>query len=212
MERNEKLSARRHDIADSCDHFVAALASTRLPDVSTKQELGEVTLGDSRITRMLEDFATNYGWVASSDMRQIHAKKGPEDMLWLWSMHSLWTDANCGDLLLTTCRSGWPLKTNGERCKSWLSYEGSTQRADLACFLGPVRSPDHALFCELAFVRGAPSRPEDHKDYRKITRLSTRLPVRHILIDGTLSPRAVASRTDFRLSSGEQAAYLVVTR
>ena len=61
-------------------------------------------------------------------------------------------------------------------------------------------------------LRGAPSRPEDHKDYTKISRLSTRLPVRHILIDGTLSPRAAATRTDFRLSSGEQAAYLVVTR
>ena len=212
MDSKHENGDRRGVISNSCDRFVAALASTRLPDVSTTQELGEATLSDSRITRMLEDFATNYGWVASSDMRQIHAKKGPEDMLWLWCMHSLWTDANCVDLLPTTCRSGWPLKTNGERFKSWLSYEGSTQRADLACFLGPVRRPDHALFCELAFVRGAPSRPEDHKDYTKITRLSTRLPVRHILIDGTLSPRAVASRTDFRLSSGEQAAYLVVTR
>jgi hypothetical protein len=200
------------DVARSCDRFVGALASTRLPDVSTRQELAAATLKDSGITRMLEDFAGSYGWVPTEEMRQIHTKKGPEDMLWLWCMHSLWTDANCGDLLATTCRPGWPLKTNGERFRTWLSYEGSTQRADVACFLGSVAHPDHAVFCELAFVHGAPSRPEDHKDYTKITRLSTRLPVTHVLIDGTLSPRAVASRTDFRLSSGEQAAYLVVTR
>ena len=113
----------------------------------------------------------------------------------------------------STCiRPDWPLKTNGERFKTWLSYKDSTQRADLACFLGSVGHPEHALFCELAFVPGAPSRPEDHKDYTKIAGLSTRLPVTHVLIDGTLSPRAMATRTDFQLSSGEQAAYLVVTR
>ena len=202
------------DLSSLCDRFVGALASTRLPDVSTRQELAAATLEDSGITRMLEDFAGSYGWVPAEEMRQIHTKRGPEDMLWLWCMHSLWTDANCGDLMGTTCRPGWPLKTNGERFKRWLSYKDSTQRADLACFLGPVRRPDHALFCELAFVRGAPSRSEDHKDYTKISRLSTRLPVRHILIDGTLSPRAAATRTNFRLSSGEheQAHYLVVTR
>ena len=199
------------DISSSCDRFVAALASTRLPDVSTRQELGEATLNDSGITRMLEDFAASYGWVPTAEMRQIHAKRGPEDMLWLWCMHSLWTDANCADLLATTCRPGWPLKTNGERFKTWLPYKDSTQRADLACFLGSVGHPEHALFCELAFIPGAPSRPEDHKDYTKIAGLSTRLPVTHVLIDGTLSPRAVATRTDFQLSSGEQAAYLVVT-
>ena len=183
--------------------------------VSTKQELGEVTLGDSRITRMLEDFATSYGWVPSSEMKQIHAKKGPEDMLWLWCMHSLWTDANCGDLLSTTCRPGWNKKTNGDRFKPWLSYKGNRKRAALACFLESDGHPDHALFCELEFdirLRGTPASFEGHKDFSKITKNSTELPVNHVLIYGSLYPTAVAVRTDFRLSSGEQAAYIVVTR
>ena len=200
------------DISRSCSRFVDALASTRLPNVASRQELGEATLHDPRIMRMLEDLATRHGWVASSEMRQIHVKQGPEDMLWLWCMHSLWTDAGCADLLAATCRPGWPLKTNGERFRTWLSYKSSKQRADLACFLGPAGRPEHALFCELAFVNGAPSHPEDHKDYKKISGLSTRLPVSHVLIDGTLSPRAAPTRTDFQLPSGERAAYLVVTR
>ena len=52
----------RREVSSAGDRFIAALASTRLPDVSTRQELGEATLTDSRITRMLEDFAANYGW------------------------------------------------------------------------------------------------------------------------------------------------------
>ena len=199
----------RSDISRSCDRFVDALASTRLPNVSSRQELGEATLDDSRITRMLADLATSHGWVPRSEMRQIHAKRGPEDMLWLWCMHSLWTDAGCADLLATTCRPGWPLKTNGERFKRWLSYRNSKQRADLACFLGPPGHAEHALFCELAFVNSAPSRPDHHKDYKKVAGLSTRLPVSHVLIDGTLAPRAAPTRTDFQLPNGERATYLV---
>ena len=202
-----------HEVSSAGDRFIAALASTRLPDVSTRQELGEATLTDSRITRMLEDFATSYGWAPKAELRQLE-RRGPEDMLWLWCMHSLWTDASCTDLLATTCRPGYTLKTNGKRFERWLWYRGGKQRqrADIACFLGSPTHPVHALFCELAFGAVAPSRPEDHKDHQKIVRLSTRLPVTHVLIDGTLSPRAVAARTNFQLSSGEQAAYLVVTR
>ena len=196
----------------SCSRLVNALASTLLPNVSNRQELGKATLDDSRITRMLEDFATRHGWMPISEMRQIHAKRGPEDMLWLWCMHSLWTDADCADLLAPTCRPGWPLKTSGARFRPWLPYKNSTQRADLACFLGPAGHPEHALFCELAFVNGAPSRPEGHKDYEKIAGLSTRLPVSHVLIDGTLSPRAAPTRTGFQLPNGERAVYLVVNR
>jgi hypothetical protein len=99
------------DIFSSCDRFVAAFASTRLPDVSTRQEPGEATLNDSGITRMVEAFAASCGWVPTAEMRQIHAKRGPEDMLWLWCMHSPWTDVNCTDLLATTCRPDWPLST-----------------------------------------------------------------------------------------------------
>ena len=75
--------------------------------------------------------------------------------------------------------------------------------------------PDHALFCELEFdirLRGTPASFEGHKDFSKITKNSTELPVNHVLIYGSLYPTAVAVRTDFRLSSGEQAAYIVVTR
>ena len=201
------------EVSSAGDRFIAALASTRLPDVSTRQELGEETLNDSGIIRMWEDFAASYGWAPKAEFQQI-ARGGPEDMLWLWCMHSLWTDASCADLLATICRPGYTLKTNGKRFERWLWYKGGKQRqrADIACFLGSTTHPVHALFCELAFVPGAPSRPEDHKDYTKIAGLSTRLPVTHVLIDGTLSPRAVAARTNFQLSSGEQAAYLVVTR
>ena len=82
----------------------------------------------------------------------------------------------------------------------------------MACFLGPTGHPEHALHCELAFVNGTPSRPEDHKDYDKIAVLSTRLPISHVLIDGTLSARAAPTRTDFQLTTGARAVYLAVTR
>ena len=48
-----------HEVSSAGDRFIAALASTRLPDVSTRQELGEGTLNDSGIIRMWEDFATS---------------------------------------------------------------------------------------------------------------------------------------------------------
>ena len=203
------------DVLSSCDRFVGALASTRLPDVSTTKELGEATLDDSRITRMLEDFATSYGWVPNSEFKQIHTQGKGEDMLWLWCMYSLWTDTNCTDLLPTTCRPGWYKKTNGEQFKPWLNYKGKRERADVACFFESDGHPDHALFCELEYdtrLRGAPVSPEDHKDFFKIAKNSTRLPVTHVLIYGSLYPKVTATRTDFRLSSSEQAAYLVITR
>lgn len=199
------------DVSKSCARFVDALASTRLPAASNRRKLAEATLGDSRITQMLEDLSTRHGWVPSPEMRQIHAKQGPEDMLWLWCMHSLWADTGCADLLAATCRPGWPKKTNGDRFRTWLSYKNSKQRADLACFLGPADRPEHAVFCELAFVRGAPSRPESHKDYGKIVGLQTRMPTSHVLIDGTLSPSAEPRQMHFQLPSGERASYVVVT-
>ena len=82
--------ANNLDVSKSCGRFVDALASTRLPAASNRQELANATLGDSRITQMLEDLSIRHGWVPSSEMRGLHTKQGPEDMLWLWCMHSLW--------------------------------------------------------------------------------------------------------------------------
>ena len=113
-----------HEVSSAGNRFIGALASTRLPDVSTRQELGEVTLDDPRIIRMLGDFAASYGWTPKAELRQLE-RRGPEDMLWLWCMHSLWTDASCTDLLATTCRPGYTLKTNGKRFERWLWCRGA---------------------------------------------------------------------------------------
>ena len=60
-----------HEISSAGDRFIAALASTRLPDVSTRQELGEETLNDSGIIRMWEDFVASYGWAPKTEFQQI---------------------------------------------------------------------------------------------------------------------------------------------
>ena len=47
-------------VSRSGNRFVDALASTRLPNVSDRQELGTAMLDDHRITWMLEDLATRH--------------------------------------------------------------------------------------------------------------------------------------------------------
>ena len=146
---------------------------------------------------MLEDLARHYQWQSREEMQQLRWNK-PEDIFWLWCMHSLWTD--CKDLVPTICRPGWWRRTHGERFKRWLSYgpwsdargEHAGGRADIACFLGPDTAPTHAFFCELAWTArpGAP-----HKDSGKLA-AETALPVWHVLMQGSLSPTALPSRID----------------
>ncbi|SVE47513.1 uncharacterized protein METZ01_LOCUS500367, partial [marine metagenome] len=168
------------DIAISIRQLVGALASTRLPNVSNTKELGEATLNDARIVSMLEGLSTRYGWAPFSDMKGLHDQKWPEDMLWLWCMHSMWTSADCKHLLTTTCRAGWRHLTNCARFGKLSKYQDG-KRPDLVCFLGPGERPNRAVFCELAFGTHAPGHPEKHKDYDKVTRGSPPwLPVNYV--------------------------------
>jgi hypothetical protein len=197
--------------------FVAALTRTRLPNAGTKTELATLTLTEPRIVKMLADLADRYGWRVQPGTEQL-THGAAEDMLWLWCVHSLWADPSCADLLATACRPGWSQLTNGARFSQWQRYGGwwdgrrphTGGRADLTCYLGPSTKPHHAFFCELAFSVGTPR--DAHKDYQKISRARTALPVWHALIEGSLSTTASERPAEFSLRPGHRGANVIVGR
>jgi hypothetical protein len=198
------------DVAISISQLVGALASTRLPNVSNSEELGEVTLNDSRILTMLEGLSATYGWAQFSDMKDLKNRKA-EDMLWLWCMHSMWTSPVCKHLLATTCRAGWSSLTNCRQFGRELRSYTNGQRPDLVCFLGPIARPAHAVFCELKFEKQrVPEQPEDHRDYDKVIDGSTLIPTSYVLIDGTLSMDAERTQKSLRTPRNEMLEYLVI--
>jgi hypothetical protein len=205
-----------NELEHAWTRFVDALARTRLPTAGNAQGLALKTVRDRRIANMLGDLGGRHGWQVHTAAGQLK-RGGPEDMLWLWCMHSLWAAPECADLLAATCRPGWPRLTNGAGFVPWLAYgpqcdDARTRtggRADIACFLGPHEKPWHAFFCGLALLTGSPGRR--HKDCAKITGAQTALPVWHVLIEGSLSEAVGPHRSEFTPAGGHRVARLVLS-